>query len=176
MARNLRPVDEQAVIDDYLAGHTAAAIRERHQIDHARMYRILDAAGTPRRRTIKRQIPQETRDQIAREYLDGEHRVEDIAARYGVSTSTVVNYGLAYRKGLSGRTHRLSRDELVDLAARWLVADDPSVRTDTALDALWRIGCQRLLPGLGSLRDVHPDLRSDVARRIAEIIHEQYVD
>ncbi len=119
--RRLVSVDEAAVVSDYEADVTVAAICATHDIGLVRLYRILDQHRIPRRRPNAPKLPKRLRERILKDYIAGV-ATEEIARRHGVSPQTVSN--VAVRRGVARNPLR-SRDELVELIVRWFTGDDP---------------------------------------------------
>ncbi|MGH9136630.1 MAG: helix-turn-helix domain-containing protein [Acidimicrobiales bacterium] len=170
MARiDLRLVDEESVIADYEAGVRVSSICQAHDVSLTRLYSILDDHGIARRRPNAPRLPQRLRQRILTAYRDGAD-VTEIARLYGVSTSTVSK--LAIRHGLV-RVHHRTRDELIDLVVRWLLGE---TLTEDDRDAVRRVGCRTTEPGLRTLTHLEPDIRSEVAARLAAELTSRWIE
>jgi len=96
--RRLVAVDEAAVVSDYEADVTVAAICATHDIGLVRLYRILDQHRVPRRRPNAPKLPKRLRERILKDYVAGAI-TEEVARRHGVSPQTVSN--IAVRHGVA---------------------------------------------------------------------------
>lgn len=153
----------------YLGDATVDAICETHHLGLVRLYRVLDRHRIPRRRPNAPRIDRRRVKLILADYAT-DLTVDQVAAKHGVSTSTVSR--LAQRAGILRVPYR-ERDELVDLVVRWFLGEP----LDTVeVDVIARIGCRVHQRGLRALADLEPGMRRDVALQVVAEIADRYID
>ncbi|CAN5810389.1 hypothetical protein BH24ACT5_BH24ACT5_01550 [soil metagenome] len=160
----LRHVDIDEVIAAYQRGDLVRDVCAEHHVGLATLYRILDDHHITRRRPDHNTtIAEPTRTAVAAAYQNGEP-VRDIAARHGVSYSTVSNIG---RQAYAERIHVRRHPELFEITVRWFTGGPT---TEAERDIITRAGVRTRLHGLPALAGLTAEVRHSVAQALAEYL------